>query len=93
MSGSRDEEPGPSEQPGRDVESAQPSASQGGWAGRAPGGRKRDPGPGGGPGFGRRVVARGVRRGKIDERTLIEALMMIAKDLEQDGASGSHDAL
>lgn len=38
---------------------------------------------GGGRGHRRRVVARGVRRKDIDHRLLIQALLMIAKDLER----------
>ena len=85
---SREEEPGSSQRPAGDVESAKPSAQKGGWVGRETAGRKGDLGPGGGPGPGRRVVARGVRRRKIDERTLIEALLMIAKDLDGDAPPG-----
>ena len=88
---SREDDEGSLELPAGDVESAQAVRSEGGWVGRASGGRKGDLGPRGGPGPGRRVVARGVRRKKIDDRMLIAALLMIAKDLDQDHLQGGKD--
>lgn len=38
----------------------------------------------------RRVVARGVQRREIDEGLIIQALLMIAKDLERSNASGQN---
>jgi hypothetical protein len=49
---------------------------------------KHDLGRGGGV-AGRRVVARGVRRKEIDHRLLIQALLMIAKDLEREDEAES----
>jgi hypothetical protein len=54
------------------------------------GGRKSDLGPGGGP-VPRRVVARGVRRRTVDDKMLIHALLMIAKELDQDTAAGDEE--
>lgn len=85
MTESREEEPEASGPAGSDVESAKPSTPQGGWAGRESGGRKGGLGPGTGP-ASRRVVARGVRRKRIDDRMLIQALLMVAKELDQDTA-------
>jgi hypothetical protein len=52
------------------------------------GGPGNDLSPGGGR---RRVVARGVRRKEIDQRMLIQALLMIAKDLERGDAAETDD--
>jgi hypothetical protein len=55
--------------------------------GNATAGPENDLSPGGGRGRQRRVVARGVRRAQIDDKLLIQMLLMIAKDLERDGAA------
>jgi hypothetical protein len=84
---SREEDEGPSKLSAGDVESPKVAAQTGGWVGRETASRKNNLDPGGGPTHGRRVVARGVRRAQIDDRMLIHALLMIAKDLEREEAA------